>query len=197
MTSRRKKAGLIASDGQSLARVPTVATAFGATVATYHTDHVNVNVAHSGTTYAQRSLTATDRVDRWLGSVSGRTILLDCGGTSDIDDAAGLTAAQVISGMESYWNARKTAGWDYVIATTIPDNTNYDAAEDTKRSTVNASIIASTVLNGVVNLATITTGGLNFELFSNSTTFEADGVHWKAAAATAVGDALETRIAAL
>lgn len=153
MTLYSHKTPLICYEGQSLANQP-AAFPFPYYVAQTLVRMVHTTVAIGGSLYSQRRNgdihSAALRVDPLLRSVAGPCILLDIGGTSDINFA--YSAATIKTSMEAYWQERITAGWDYIIACTVPDTSTFDAAEDAVRVTVNNNIAGAVKGQGGANL---------------------------------------------
>jgi len=174
------QADLIVWDGASLVYAPgTPALAFPAGIMASLTRTESRVVGISDTTWTERSGNVAKRVDQLLGIVGGTKTLFDCAGTKNIN--SGQTAAQIIAEAETYWDARRAAGFDFIISTTVPDSVGFDAGEDTKRADLNAAIIASASLDAVVDLTGI--AALND---ASNTTYFHDGTHFTATGAALV-----------
>jgi hypothetical protein len=124
-------------EGQSLANRPP-ASPYPSFVKLSFPGDVSKIVARGGTSWEQRTVDAPDRVDKHnLQSVAGRTILIDTAGTTDLNF---FTAAQSIAQAHIYWTARRAAGWDFLVATTVPDSSTFDSTEDAQRVILNDAI---------------------------------------------------------
>lgn len=78
----------------------------------------------------------------------------------------------------SYANDARTAGFDFVISSTLTPSTDFNIAMDTQRIDANNRLVAdaSNAFDGVADLANV--AGLND---INNATYYADSVHWTAA----------------
>lgn len=178
-------------DGQSLGLTPfTSSQAYPAKfMAAAHPELPYHVVNRAGTTYAQRTTDVAGRVDYQFATTPGRIVVIDDGGTYDIDTANGnLSAANVLAAKLAYTTARRAAGADYIVGLTIPPATILTAAEETTRQSVNSSLKASPVTYGydkIVDVASI-------PQLTNAadTNYYYDGVHWTDAATTLVAQAL-------
>lgn len=116
-------------------------------------------VAVQGTTFAQRStgsINATTRVDPLLAATDRRVVLFSDGGTSDL--LADLTSSQVVTAMDSYHDARRTAGADYIAIPTVVKAATMTAGQNTERLALNAALLADPASAGadkVVDIASI------------------------------------------
>jgi hypothetical protein len=175
---------LIVWDGQSLANVPDAATAYPAVVHASLTHTDKAVRARNGTTWATRTVNADRRVDPLVRAVNGTRTLIDAGGTSDIDN--GMTAAAILADAEAYWTARRSAGFDLIIACTVPPIAGYSAPELAVRSTLNGSILASSVPDAVVDWTAIP----ELEDPTDTDYFDPDGIHFDANGAAVAGAAI-------
>lgn len=193
-------ADLFTYDGQSLALAPDGDTlgpdAFPWVVRASYPRAVSRIVAVGATSYTTRAANATQRVDRLLDGCAGTKTLVDIGGTNEVNDA-GKTAAQASIDMEAYWAARIAAGYNLLVGITIPNSTGFDAAENTKRATINASTIASPTLDAVIDLSAILVLGVPVFEFPADTTYFHDGTHFTALAASLVATAVLATLATL
>jgi lysophospholipase L1-like esterase len=180
VTALLRGARLLLFDGQSLPLGPSTALAYPArTVAALSGTFGQVE-AVSNTTWLQRSTRAARRVDRHLRRTTGRKVLVDCGGTSNINN--GENAAAILAEAEAYWTARRTAGWDLIVATDVPDSIGFQPDEETQRAALNAALATSSLVDVFVPIAA-TLGdptGPNFT----------DGTHLAAPGAQAIADLL-------
>lgn len=141
-----------------------------------------VNAAVSGQSFTTLATTAAIRTD-YLVKQADSTVLVLCGGTSDILD--GDSAATVASDMAAYASARRSAGVDRVIATTITGNTAFTGPQESVRVAANALILADATYDAVVDLASVP------ELDDPAdVTYYSDGLHWTTAGATAAAGAV-------
>lgn len=170
------------TDGQSFGNSPT-ASPYGVRLDT-HAPVENVSVG--GTTYAQREVTASARVD-WRASRFTRAVLLDVGGQSDL--LASMSAAAVLTDMETYATNRRAAGFDIVVTATVPPAGAawYTGPQNVQRLALNALIRASSVFDAVADLA------LRPELQDPTDTayFEADELHPNAGGAAVIAETFD------
>lgn len=140
-------------------------------------------VGISSTTYAARAADQQNRsFNRFLGSKT--PILIDIGGQSDL--LASLTAAQILTAMETYHTSAKLAGATKTIACTIPGITaawGFTGAMETQRLALNSSILSSTVFDEVADLASVPEAS-----DPNDTTYFSDGLHPKSVLASLFAD---------
>lgn len=108
--------------------------------------------ARAGTSWVQRTSRAARDVDRHLGAVAGTSWLLDAGGSTDIV-LNPSDAAAIFANAETYWQARLDAGWDRIIAATVPDATSYNGTQDATRAALNDLIRGSSLLDDVADWA--------------------------------------------
>lgn len=146
--------------------------------------------AVNSTSYADRTPDAPKVVDPFALNAT-RAVLIDVGCQKELA-TLGLTAAQALSAMTTYLDARRTAGFDVIIASTVPGSTFYDAAMDAQRLALNNLIRSSTHFDGVVDLAAdprLQNGA--------DTTFFADGVHYSVLGASVAASIGRTTLASL
>lgn len=190
----RKGSIKIIFDGQSFNFAPDVANSYPRLLMAqlpklYRGDEVAVG----GTPYINRAGTAAKRTDSKMPLNGDTCLLLDNGGQTDIYQLGmNLTAAQTIADMESYWNARFTAGADYIIVATVTKSTVYDADGETQRQALNTAILASSVPDAVVDLAS-----LPHAADPNDTTYFYDGLHPTAAFAAEIATGYKNAIQSL
>jgi hypothetical protein len=143
---------------------------------------VHTVTAIGGTSWPTRSPTAAGREDRLIGSVSGARTFIDIGGTADINSIA--DAATIIGNAGAYWSARIAAGFDRVIATTVPVAGSFDAPELTKRTAVNSGLLA--LASGTVTVIDLDAYGAVFTVPTDPVYWQGDLLHWTAASALIV-----------
>jgi len=97
------------------------------------------NVAISGASWTVLATTAATRLHP-LANRNDNTLLVMCGGTADI--AAGDSGATLYADEVAYANAARTAGFDYIICTTLVGNSGNDAGEETARLNHNSLLLA-------------------------------------------------------
>lgn len=141
------------------------------------------NVAVNGASWT--SLLATvgsRRVYEQATLHAGQTILVMTGGTQDILD--GDTGAQVYADAVAYAEAARTAGYDYALASTIPDALNIDDDPDQAqaRADHNGLILADAAeaFDGVIDFDTALPD------VGDTTYWDVDFVHLKPAGAGVV-----------
>lgn len=143
----------------------------------------------SGTTYATR---VTDQQGRSFSRFAGAKypIMHDMGGPSDI--LASMTAAQVLTAMETYHTAAKAAGAYKTIASTMTPMTaawSYTGAMETQRLALNEGIRASTVWDAVSDLASVPESA-----DPANTTYYQDGLHPKSVLAELFADEITAAV---
>lgn len=147
-------------------------------------------VGISGTTYATR---AADQQARSFVRLQGSAspVLVDIGGQSDL--LGGLTAAQILTAMENYHNAAKTAGAIRTIACTVPTMSaapwNYTPAMETQRLALNPLILDSSVFDAVADLAAIPEAADPAD-----TNYFLDGLHPTSALAALYADEIASQV---
>jgi hypothetical protein len=161
-------------DGQSHNNLP-VGAAIPETVMADRAGVSWMNTAIGSTTYAQRAATAVQRVDR-LTLDATTNVLVDIGGSDDIREGI-LTAAQILAAMEDYADDRRAAGFDTIVWSTVPTNTENTAGEELVRADLNNLIRAADFWDHLVDWET------EPELTdaSDLTFWSVDGLHLKAA----------------
>lgn len=165
-------------DGQSLNFAPLATNYPRTTMANFPAVPWN-NIGVAGTSWTVLGNTALQRTDRWAAK-SNFSVLIMCGGTSDILAPESNDGPTVYSDMVGYGNARRAAGFDYVIATTITPDTAMTGTENTNRVNANALILgdASAAFDVKVDFA----GNASLSDASNAT-YYTDGLHWTTAGA--------------
>lgn len=151
--------------------------------------------AIGGTTYAERVVDVTRRVDALLAAVPVGTApyLFEAGGTAEVGAAVSDDPASILAAMESYWAARQAAGWT-VIASTVPDSSTFNnATKDACLTALNTAIRASTVWDALADVVGDTPGLLDH----TDTDLFFDGIHYTATAAAAAGDSFIAAFATL
>lgn len=180
---------LVVFDGQSLNNIPSGGDMPAAVMNGRGVAWANVSI--SGQAWSTLAGSASKRCHP-LATSHGTSVLILNGGQSDIlntgDDD---TAATALADMESYADNARTAGFDTIIACTLPPSTSFDADDETQRLALNAAIRTSDSWDEVVDLAA------NEDLDDASDlTYYSDGLHWTAvaaaAAASSVGAVLDT-----
>jgi hypothetical protein len=134
-------------DGQSLNLLPggyRGATSYpGQTMASFSSSVAAWDVTAVGsaswTALGQEPIAASHRLFPYA-DMAPFTVLVMCGGTRDILEHD--SGATVYADMESYADAARAAGFDYVIGTTITDSAIFGAAMDAARADANTAILA-------------------------------------------------------
>jgi hypothetical protein len=143
-------------DGQSNTLSPTMMSAYPAKLMnTFLAGIPYMNVAVPGTTYKQRTDTAPSRVDIYP-QYCQQIILFAEGGVHDILE--GLNADQIGARVKTYVTGRRAAGYDAVVAATIPPSTYYTPANEAVRVAWNKKLkeqAASMGIDMVVDVAAI------------------------------------------
>lgn len=140
MAAGVRAAPLFCYGGQSLPNRPVeapfpsfVAQSFPGVLHRTSAEHVG------GTTWTQRAVDAASREDaRYLSATAGPKVFIDTSGTTDVELLS--DAPTIIANAQAYWAARRAAGWDFIIATTVPDSSIFDGTEDALRAAVNDAI---------------------------------------------------------
>lgn len=157
-------------DGQSLMRIGQPTAVWQYVQAAMQPIPHSFLVAVSATSYDQRELTAPTRVDPLVDKAGGTKILLDMGGTTDI--SSGLSAAQVTVNAEAYWDNRRAAGYDYIIAVNIPAAFPwFTAPQNVQRGIANTNFLASSSLDACFDIAATLNNALD------PTYYIGDGLH--------------------
>lgn len=179
-------------DGQSLVYSPSNDTALPNTAqSTAAGLGPAITAAVSGTTYTQRASSVATRVDSHAKN-AGESFLIDIGGTSDL--AADVSAASLLSTVESYADARRAAGFKKVIVTTVPPYTGFSGAQETQRLAYNASLVANA--NGKFDAVADPASHASLDDASD-TNYYYDGLHWTAAAVAIVAGLFRSALASL
>ena len=149
------------------------------------------NVPIAGTSWTVLANTVADRT--WPHAIRARwAILCLCGGTSDLQAPESNDGPTVYSDMSAYANGCRTAGFDYIIATTITPSTVFLTSEETARQAANTAIIGNSgaPFNAVVDFAADSR-------LSNpaDTTYYTDGLHWTIAGAQVAADLMAPALA--
>jgi hypothetical protein len=197
-------------DGQSFNYTPTVGQAHPTVLvgllpgASYPSPKLDVAV--NGTTYAQRknagAYPGSTRVDPYI-SGTDPTVLIDCAGQSDIISVAngglGLTGPALLASATSYFQERRAAGVDLVIACTVPPISGGGWAvtgqEEINRVTYNNLLNAAAgngIIDGVADIA-----ALPHAQDATNTTYFSDGLHPTAALAAEFAGCIEARMASM
>lgn len=157
-------------------------------------DPINWSVpAVTATGYTARASTAASRTD-WIARNGVPAVLIDCGGQTDLwQSGDNLTAAQTLTLMEAYHDARRAAGFDKTIMCTVPHSTIYDADGQTQRAALNAAIRTSSHWDAVADLA----ADARLSDATNLTYFEADQLHLKTAGAAVGAEHVRAALASL
>jgi len=102
-----------------------------------------LNFGVGGATWSDLSSDAATQVDAlYNSSTHARNVCVVWCGTNSL--GAGLTAAQVITAMESYCNARRAAGWSVVVLTLLPrGDASKPANFEENRQIINAHMRAN------------------------------------------------------
>lgn len=177
-------------DGQSLIYAPVTSPSWPDRYMQGRTVSESFRVGIQGTTFATRATTATTRVDPLLAATDRRVVLVSDGGTSDL--LADLTSTQVLAAMDSYHDARRTAGADLIAIPTVVKASTMTAGQDTQRQALNTALLADPTAAGadlVVDIA-----GLPDLADPTDTDWFYDGLHYTAAAAQLVADTWHNRL---
>lgn len=151
------------------------------------------NLAISSQTLATMETNAANKVDvTYSASIFGtNNILVIFAGTNDIN--AGADAATTISRLTTYYNNRKTAGWNKVVICTAIPRENFNSTQNGYLATYNAFITANTLgADAVVDLAALSWAyGTHYQ----GTT--PNRIHPNAAGRTLIADAVQTALSSL
>ena len=135
--------------------------------------------AIDGSSYAFRTRDVAERVDRHAEAVTGTKVLIDMACQQEL--SAGRKAQDILAEMETYWSARKAAGYDLVVAVTVPDATMFTSAANRERAALNDMIRWSTVADAVADIAALA----EMQDATNKTYF-GDGIHITSATTTLI-----------
>lgn len=151
------------------------------------------NLAISGQTLATMETNAANKVDvTYSASIFGtNNILVVFAGTNDIN--AGADAATTISRLDTYFNNRRTAGWNKIVLCTAIPRENFTGTQNTHLATYNAYITANTLgADAVVDLAALSWAyGTHYQ----GTT--PNRIHPNAAGRTLIAHAVQTALTSL
>lgn len=152
------------------------------------TRYYNLGLTGYSTTEAQTALTAA------LLALPGPTIRIVILGYLVNDILAGRSAATILANLAAIAATVKGQGATKVIANTGSDVDSFTAGEDAVKADVNAGIVA-----GLTNVDFVCDIGASAELGAagaslNTTYFQADKVHWKAAGDTVAAALEKTQI---
>jgi hypothetical protein len=174
-------------DGQSLLNSPTTGLAPPYVVMSGVQVPFHI-AAISGTTFAQRSPSVSERVDAKIKSVGKGSVYVNLGGYSDI--VGGMTGAAAAASAISNAQARKAAGFTKAIECTQPDNTQMTTAQHTERLAYNAAVLASNAFDYVIDLASVP------GLVATDASLFSDGLHFTQAGANLVASAMQSTVLA-
>lgn len=192
MAYKFRGSDLIVFDGQSLNIVPTVPLSFPTKVmATGITGTTSTNAGITATTWLERQGDVTQRVDRFLLSCSGTKTLIDTAGTRNINQS--MTAADIFAEASDYWQARRDAGFDQIIALTVSPTTDFGTAPSAKLTILSAyndllRAAVGTELDGLTDLDDLIPQLNN----PNDATYYSDGTHYTDAATTLIAPEVRT-----
>lgn len=147
------------------------------------------NVAISGTSWTVLATTVTTRRDVYATAADNTTLVLQ-GGQADV--LADDTGATVMADIVSYAQSARTAGFDTVIATTMPPMTPWlSEDQETALAAFNTLLLADAGgdFDYVVDL-NATALGDNSDL----TYYQADLIHWTAAGAQLAADTISSTL---
>lgn len=175
-------------DGQSLIYAPVTSPSWpDRYMAPRHHLAESFRVAVQGTTFADRSagtINATTRVDPLLTPTDRRVVLVSDAGTSDI--LAGLTVVQILTAMDAYHDARRTAGADHIAIPTVVPASTMTGPQDIVRQDLNEALLLDPTAAGadqVIDIAALP----SLQDPADLTAFY-DGQHYTAAAAQLVAN---------
>jgi hypothetical protein len=132
----------------------------------------------SGTTFAQRAGSVAARTDQHVKNSEYR-ILCDFSGQSDL--LASMSAEDLLAVAEANATARRAAGFDQIITTTVPSMTsawNWTSPMETQRLAYNHLLKQSNKFDSVADIASLP----QLQDPSNTTYFS-DGLHMTPAGA--------------
>lgn len=164
-------------DGQSLNAAPLANPYPRQLMTTLRSGVPWTNVPISGTSWTTLAKSASQR-SYLFGTKAAVNIFIMCGGTSDITD--GDTAATIYADMESYADGARTAGFDYVIGTTITPSTSFTGPQETVRVAANVLIMADA---GAAFEAQVDFAADTRLDDPTDATYYTDGLHWTTAGA--------------
>lgn len=109
---------------------------------------------------------------------TGRNIVVLLGGANDV--LAGASAATVWSRLQAYITMATARGWQVVVCS-VPDGTGYSAPQRAVLSTLRGLIAAGYLAAGASGYV---------DLWATAPSLQGDGIHFDAAGAAAVADAV-------
>ena len=171
---RLSPATLLAFEGQSLVNIPEDGSLAVVLPPLLDTDVEPVNGAINGTTMDTRSATVASRIDQHAPRYSQSVCIFSNGQAEIQADEAG---ADIQAEEETYAAARRSAGFDYVIASTMPPiiveespgEYGITAAQELERQAYNTALRASDAYDALIDLdadplfSTWTTDGYNVD----------------------------------
>lgn len=137
-----------------------------------------LNAGFAGYTLAQMTADYHTLVRPAYNASRGKNVLIVAGGSNDMVDAAGRTAAQIISDTYALCDMARADGWLVVLASLLPRTDAGTVGVPAKRALVNAdtSVNWPSHADAYANVAAIV--GMGADLDPNSTTnYSADKVH--------------------
>lgn len=149
------------------------------------------NQAISGTSYTDRNSTVVSRVDQF-GTRYETLVICDFSGVKDISE--GKTPAQILALAEAYADARRVAGFDYILTATVTKNTGYTAGQETTRQQYNNLLRANA--NNKFD-AILDIDSLAHAQNPANTTYFTDGIHPSNALAAEFADLVYQHFLAL
>ena len=120
------------------------------------------------------------------------TFLVMCGGTQDVLEND--TAATIYADMVAYANAARVAGFEPIVATTVPPSTTFSGPQETQRAAANVLILAD-ASNAFDGVADVTVAPLNNP--ADTTYWNVDGIHWNETGCGLVADIVRAVIEGL
>lgn len=178
----------IVFDGQSLNTIPAAAgQAYPHQTMRGRSEAYTV-VAISGTSWTVLATTAATRLHP-LGPLATTSVLVMNGGTSDLtEDDSGAT---IMADAVSYADAARTAGFDYVIVTTIPPAVHLTGARETARDDFNTLVVADA---GGDFDAVVDFRGTVLNDYSDADYYIFDQIHWGVGGAKVAADLVAAAI---
>ncbi len=151
---------------------------------------VNDGVAYE--TLASMVAAAAAQIDPLLIPEYEKKLCFIWGGTNDI--AAGANDSTVYANLQTYCAARQAAGWKVIALTMLP-RIDFDATEESYRVAFNASVVTNwaSFADALVDVA----GDTRLDDYSDTTYYDAGGVHLNATGYGVVADLAYAAIAGL
>lgn len=149
------------------------------------------NVPIAGTSWTVLGNTVASRTHPYATKARW-AILCMCGGTSDLQAPESNDGPTLYADMASYANGCRTAGYDYIIGTTVTPSTQFLASEETARVAANTAIKGN---SGAPFDAVVDFAGDSRLANPADTTYYADGLHWTAAGAQVAADLMSPALA--